>query len=56
MIAYSVSEIRKNWKKVLELVEIEKQHVFITRWGKVVAVIVPIDDAEKFLYKEQENK
>jgi prevent-host-death family protein len=50
MITYSITEARKNFKKIMDLVDIEKKHVFITKYGKIVAVIVPIEDAEKHLY------
>jgi len=44
MIIYSITEARKHWKKVIELVEIQKIPVYIKRYNKIVAVIMPIDD------------
>ena len=55
MISYSVSECRKRLPELLKRVEEEKIHVFITRYGKVIAVLIPIEDAEKHLYVSKDE-
>lgn len=56
MISYSVSEARKHWKTVLELVEIEKKHVFITKNGKIQAVLVPFEEYEAAMLQLEAEK
>lgn len=39
----SISEARKEWAKLLDYVFSTKEPVYITRYGKPVAVMVPPD-------------
>lgn len=55
MISYSISEARKILPELLRLVEEEKAHVFLTRYGKVVAVLIPVEEAEKHLYVQKDE-
>lgn len=46
MKTYSISELRKHFGEILRIVEEDREHIFITRYGEVIAVLVPVEDAE----------
>ncbi|MBU6430479.1 MAG: type II toxin-antitoxin system prevent-host-death family antitoxin [Cyanobacteria bacterium REEB65] len=47
MSAMSVAEVRRNIGDVLDRAEFQKNRLIVTKNGKPVAAIVPIEDLEK---------
>lgn len=45
---FSEEEVQERFDEIMDLVDIEKAHVFITRDGVDVAVLIPYDDYERY--------
>lgn len=52
----SISLARKEWANLLEFVSTTKEPVYITRYNKPVAVLVPAEEPYLMPTKSPENK
>jgi len=49
MKIYSVAELIGNWAEVLRACQ-EGEHILVSKHSKIVAALIPFDDAKKKLY------
>ena len=56
MKVYSISEARKNIGKLIQQVVKSGEPLFISKHGKIVAVIMPYDDENECIVPEKCNK
>lgn len=58
MTAFTASEAKRSFSDILNRVAYAKEHIFITRRGKTLAVFVPVEDAERMkrLAEEEEDR
>lgn len=55
MLIFSVSEARKHWAQIMEWVS-KGQHIYISKRGKIVAVIVPASEIPSLLPMEDKDR